>query len=60
MGKFDEDDDEIIDLIKEYERYVRSSPKEVVDFDEWLETKYGGLRKKAYKPNKRYRNSDYD
>jgi len=54
MGrKFDEDDDEYIELLKEYERYIRITPGAYEDFDEWLELEYYGSKKKVHKKTKR-------
>ena len=58
MGRqFDEDDDEYIELLKEYERYIRVTPGAYEDFDEWLELEYLGTKKgkKVHKKNKRNR-----
>lgn len=50
MGrKFDEDDDEYLELLSEYENYIRKTPGAYEDFDEWLEIEYGGSRKKVIK-----------
>lgn len=50
MGRrFDEDDDEYIELLKEYERYIRDTPGAYEDFDEWLEIEYGSAKKKTHK-----------
>lgn len=57
MGrKFNEDDDEYMELLSEYERYIRETPGAYEDFDEWLEVEYGTSRKKVIKrsrPSKR-------
>jgi len=57
MGRqFDEDDDEYVELIKEYERYIRDTPGAYEDFDEWLELEYYGTKKAKKihkKPTKR-------
>lgn len=61
MGRgFDADDDEYIELLGEYERYVQQSTGTYEDFDEWLELTYGSSRKKAIKrPNRRSRDKDF-
>jgi len=48
---FDETDDEYIELIQEYERYIKMSPGAYEDFDEWLEIEYGQSKSKALKKN---------
>jgi len=46
MGRqFDEDDEEYVELIKEYERYIRDTPGTYEDFDEWLELEHYGTKK---------------
>lgn len=55
MPRFDEEDDEIVDLIKEYEKFIIANRGETRDFDEWLEDEYGNSRKKAMKPNRKGR-----
>ncbi|MEB3192519.1 MAG: hypothetical protein VKL42_19415 [Snowella sp.] len=57
MPKFDEEDDELIGLMKEYEKYAKSSHGDVEDFDEWLEEEYGKSKSKVMKPSKKGRNS---
>ena len=57
MPKFDEEDDELISLIKQYEKYVISKHGEVEDFDEWLESVYGNSRSKVMKPSKKGKGS---
>ena len=57
MPKFDEEDDELIDLLKEYERYVRTCSGEVQDFDEWVQDAYGRNRSKVMKPSKKGKGS---
>ena len=57
MPRFDEEDDELIGLIKQYEKYVISNPGEVEDFDEWLESQYGKSKSKVMKPSKKGRGS---
>lgn len=59
MGRqFDEDDEEYIELLKEYERYIRDTHGAYEDFDEWLELEYYGTKKgkrvhkKSKKPRK--------
>ena len=50
MGRrFDEDDDEYVELLKEYERYIQKTPGAYEDFDEWLELEYGNSKKKTHK-----------
>jgi hypothetical protein len=50
MGRgFDENDDEYVELLSEYEQYIRRTPGAYEDFDEWLEVEYGGSRKKVIK-----------
>lgn len=50
MGRrFDEDDDEYVELLGEYERYIQKTPGAYEDFDEWLELEYGESRKKIHK-----------
>ena len=54
MGRsFDQDDDEYIELLSEYERYVKSSPGAYEDFDDWLEVEYGQSKKKVIKRTRR-------
>lgn len=54
MGRhFDETDDEYIELLEEYERYIKISPGAYEDFDEWLELEYGQSKAKAHKKNGR-------
>jgi hypothetical protein len=50
MPRFDEEDDELVGLIKQYEKYVISKQGEVEDFDEWLESQYGKSKSKVMKP----------
>lgn len=53
MGnRFDEDDQEYLELLAEYERYIRDTPGAYEDFDEWLELEQSGSRKKTYKPKR--------
>lgn len=47
------EDDEYVELLAEYERYIRMSPGAYEDFDEWLEIEYGSHKAKVYKPNRR-------
>lgn len=56
---FDADDDEYLELLAEYERYIQKSHGAYEDFDEWLEIEYGSSRRKAIKRNTR-RHSDKD
>ena len=51
MPRFNEEDEELVSLIKEYEKYVRSTPGNVEDFDEWLELQYGKSKSKVMKPS---------
>jgi hypothetical protein len=52
MGnRFDHDDEEYLELLSEYERYVQKSHGAYEDFDEWLEVEYGRMKKKALKRN---------
>jgi hypothetical protein len=54
MGRqFDEDDEEYIELLKHYEKYIRTTPGAYEDFDEWLEIEYYGLKSKIHKKSKR-------
>lgn len=55
MPRFDEEDNELIDMMREYEKYARSSHGEIEDFDEWLETEYGKSKSKVMKPSKKGR-----
>lgn len=52
---FDPDDEEYLQLLAEYERYMQHSPGAYEDFDDWLELEYGTSRKKALKRNTRFR-----
>lgn len=53
MGRqFDEDDEDYLELLKEYERYILDTPGAYEDFDEWLELEYFD-KKKAKKVHKR-------
>lgn len=58
-GKFNEDDDEYLELLGQYERYLQQSPGAYEDFDEWMEITYGNSKRKALKRNVR-RNKDSD
>lgn len=59
-SRFDADDDEYLQLLAEYERYIQKSPGAYEDFDEWLEIEYGNHRKKALKRNvRKYKDKDY-
>lgn len=56
MGRqFNEDDDEYVELLKEYERYIRDTPGAYEDFDEWLELEFFDTKKgkKVHKKNQR-------
>jgi hypothetical protein len=55
------EDDEYLELLSEYERYIKMSPGAYEDFDEWLEIEYGSHKAKVYKPsnrNKRIKNNE--
>lgn len=59
-SRFDEDDDEYLELLAEYERYIRMSPGAYEDFEDWLDFTYGdGRKKKAIKRSRR-RTKDED
>ena len=60
-SRFDEDDDEYLELLAEYERYIRMSPGAYEDFEDWLDLAYGdGRKKKAIKRSRRRtREEDY-
>ena len=58
-NQFYEDDEEYVELIKEYERYIRDTPGAYEDFDEWLEIEYGQSRKKAIKRPKKKRDKEF-
>lgn len=45
MPHFDEDDE----LLEEYARYVRSSSGVPEDYDTWVQSSYGELRKRSRK-----------
>lgn len=61
MGRhFDEDDEEYIELLKEYERYIRDTPGAYEDFDEWLEIEYGDSKRKTHKRSSRKHKSRED
>ena len=51
-NKFYEDDEEYVELVKEYERYIRSTPGAYEDFDEWFELEYGKSRNKTTRHSK--------
>lgn len=55
MPRFDEEDDELLSYIKEYERFIKDNRNDLRDFDEWFEDEYGGSKKKVMKPSKRGR-----
>ena len=57
MPRFDEEDEELVGLVREYEKYAKSSPGSVEDFDEWLEMEYGKSKSKVMKPSKKTRGS---
>lgn len=52
MKRFDEEDEEYVELVKEYERFIRDHRYDRVDFDEWLEDYYGESRKRVIKPKR--------
>lgn len=59
-GRFNEDDDEYLEFLAEYERYVQKSVGTYEDFDEWFEIEYGRSKRKALKRNnKRTKERDY-
>jgi len=63
MGKnnYDYSDDETIELVKEYERYLREHPGSLEDFDEWLEASYGHNKSRGKKVIKKsYRDAGYE
>lgn len=53
-----EDDEEYVELTKEYERYMRGNPGSYEDFDEWFEIEYGQSRKKTVKHPRKKRSKD--
>lgn len=55
MPRFDEEDDELLSYIKEYERFIKDNRNDLRDFDEWFEDEYGDSKKKVMKPSKRGR-----
>lgn len=59
-SRFDADDDEYLELLAEYERYIQQSPGAYEDFDDWLEMEYGNSRRKALKRNtRRHKEKDF-
>lgn len=52
MPKFDEEDEEYVELIKEYERFIKDHPGYRVDFYDWLDDNYGDSRKRVLKPKR--------
>lgn len=59
-SRFDPDDDEYLELLAEYERYIQKSPGAYEDFDDWLEIEYGNQRRKVLKRNvRRSRDRDF-
>lgn len=61
MGnRFNEDDQEYLELLSEYERYIRDTPGAYEDFDEWLELEHSGSRKKTYKPKRQDKKHNKD
>lgn len=56
MANFDEDDE----LLEEYARYVRSVSGVPEDYDTWVQSSYGELRKRSRKPkNGNSKHHDY-
>lgn len=55
MPRFDEENEELVSLVREYEKYAKSSHGDVEDFDEWLELEYGKSKSKVMKPSKKGR-----
>ena len=60
MSHFDEEDDELVDFLREYERYARSATGPIDHFDDWLEDNYGNSRKKVLKPSKKRKTTQAD
>lgn len=59
-SRFDADDDEYLELLAEYERYIQHSPGAYEDFDDWMEIEYGNSRRKALKRNaRRHKDKDF-
>jgi len=62
MGSyFDETDEEYIELLHEYERYIKNSPGAYEDFDDWLDMEYGKAKSKTHKKsssNRRVKQKD--
>jgi hypothetical protein len=52
MPKFDEEDDEYVELVKEYERFIKDHPGYRADFYDWLDDNYGDSRKRVLKPKR--------
>lgn len=55
MPRFDEEDEEYVELVKEYERYIKGHADDPEDFAEWLEENYGESRKRVLKPKRNNR-----
>ena len=58
MPRFDGEDEEIVDFLREYERYARNTTGSVDDFSDWLEDNYGNSRKKTINSPKRRKAGD--
>lgn len=59
MGRgYDQDDYEYLELLSEYERYIKMSPGAYEDFDDWLELEYGQSKKKVIKRTPRRSRGD--
>jgi hypothetical protein len=50
-SRFDENNEEYLSLLSQYERYVQHSVGTYEDFDDWLEISYGSSKKKVLKRN---------
>jgi len=59
-SRFNEDDDEYVELLQEYERYMRSTPGAYEDFEDWLDLTYGDGRKKKFIKRSPRRTKDED
>lgn len=60
MPRFDEEDDELLSYIKEYERFIKDNRNDLRDFDEWFEDEYGESKKKVMKPSRRGKSENGD
>lgn len=59
MGRgYDHDDYEYLELLSEYERYIKMSPGAYEDFDDWLELEYGQSKRKIIKRTRRREKGD--